>query len=595
MRPNGSNLPRGLYGGGGVAKVLRDERSAYQSPSTCKSSSFQNDDTNPIETSYYVAYSLPAHQTWQYSQTMSPVGSQQVLPSPSYMTVPSFAIRQPPSVPMSPLASRHVLPSPFCANSSIHSPQEPQTDRARQIEDPQEFSIDFRHRDRSPSPPQICKETSIRYNDDSDDITEGSLSDDAGIASDDSLSDSDDLSVASQALDYGYEEDAIYGSDFEGDISEELPLDDTNVLLRDDGGIDDDPNRNFNQDRYSCSASTTTFNASLPVNDMPQDPSPVNDFKNFTFDDCGCEATTFDVTENLTPDTNILNQLNIEFPDHSTHIVQDHGYDEFPAAPQEKDCINAREDVSTERRLENFERNNEETDIALRYFSMTTVHANPVSIRRSFIRTAKQRPKPLLLSHHVLLIDELLFQVLFHMPPGVPSLLGSPSLSGPQVQDDQETQVIRIYDPIDCKTRLLFSFTMPTSKTENFWPMKIEPSPTPPLVTPAERQLAQRTISLVPHKRCAGKEFSLSLALSLLQADNFVYKSVDDAVPMATICLDLLQADDAFYRSLFHTVPRETKHLDFPQADDGFYRSGIFLINEKFRFSGLATHFLQPA
>jgi hypothetical protein len=45
MRPDGSDLPHGLYGGGGVAKALRDERLA-QTPSTSNSSSFLYDGTD---------------------------------------------------------------------------------------------------------------------------------------------------------------------------------------------------------------------------------------------------------------------------------------------------------------------------------------------------------------------------------------------------------------------------------------------------------------------------------------------------------------------------------------------------------------------
>ena len=59
-RSDGSDLPRGLYGGGGVAKVLRDERVANQSPSSSKTSSFLYDDGEIIDDPYYVAYSSPA-------------------------------------------------------------------------------------------------------------------------------------------------------------------------------------------------------------------------------------------------------------------------------------------------------------------------------------------------------------------------------------------------------------------------------------------------------------------------------------------------------------------------------------------------------
>jgi hypothetical protein len=51
MRPDGSDLPHGLYGGGGVAKALRDERLA-QTPSMSKSSGFQYHGTDSSSNAY---------------------------------------------------------------------------------------------------------------------------------------------------------------------------------------------------------------------------------------------------------------------------------------------------------------------------------------------------------------------------------------------------------------------------------------------------------------------------------------------------------------------------------------------------------------
>jgi hypothetical protein len=78
-------------------------------------------------------------------------------------------------------------------------------------------------------------------------------------------------------------------------------------------------------------------------------------------------------------------------------------------------------------------------DAPLRDISTTTVHANPVSVRRS-INTIKHRPELLSTFTHVLPADELLLRDLFHTSP---RLLGSPSLSRPLAQDDQEAQVIK--------------------------------------------------------------------------------------------------------------------------------------------------------
>jgi hypothetical protein len=56
MRHDRSDLPRGLHGGGGVAKVLRDERADTLSAATSNSSSFLYNDAEPFNNTYYVAY-----------------------------------------------------------------------------------------------------------------------------------------------------------------------------------------------------------------------------------------------------------------------------------------------------------------------------------------------------------------------------------------------------------------------------------------------------------------------------------------------------------------------------------------------------------
>lgn len=131
--------------------------------------------------------------------------------------------------------------------------------------------------------------------------------------------------------------DTIYRSDFNDGNSEEPPLDDTNIMFQDcgcDDEIDDgdivtdnshepltlcesDPDTKFNQP-YSCSASTTTFNGSTPVNDTPHDSPPVNDFENVTFEERGHEAPTrFDVSEDSPPDSGNM-----------SNAPQDHGYED---------------------------------------------------------------------------------------------------------------------------------------------------------------------------------------------------------------------------------------------------------------------------
>ena len=75
----------------------------------------------------------------------------------------------------------------------------------------------------------------------------------------------------------------------------------------------------------------------------------------------------------------------------------------------------------------------------------------------------------------------------------------------------------------------------PTSKGDNFWPMKIEQSLPLPLMTPDKHQLTQCTTSLVPRKHHA-QHFSLFFSLSLLHADNAGYRSTH-AAPIVTIHL----------------------------------------------------------
>jgi hypothetical protein len=68
MRPNGSDLPHDLYGGGGVAKALRDERATIGSPST---SSLLYDGTDPPNDTY-MAYSSPAWSSAPSPSTARP-------------------------------------------------------------------------------------------------------------------------------------------------------------------------------------------------------------------------------------------------------------------------------------------------------------------------------------------------------------------------------------------------------------------------------------------------------------------------------------------------------------------------------------------
>jgi hypothetical protein len=123
MRPDGSDLPRG----GGVAKALRDKHAATLSVAMSNSSSFLYNDAEPFNDTYYVAYSAPAlssslpgtcqssrlvhihppsptsismSKKQKFSPIASSLGPQQVLPSPSHMTVsPCILQRQSPLPP----------------------------------------------------------------------------------------------------------------------------------------------------------------------------------------------------------------------------------------------------------------------------------------------------------------------------------------------------------------------------------------------------------------------------------------------------------------------------------------------------------------
>jgi len=114
--------------------------------------------------------------------------------------------------------------------------------------------------------------------------------------------------------------------------------------------------------------------------------------------------TTQDISKVDNPDTSSPN-------DHSNDLAKD-----------ARDNIG--EDISTVCPQESLEDVEDSGDTTLQYCSMTTIHANPVSVRRMFINMVKQWP------------------TLFHTPPSVLRLLSSPSLSQPLAQDNQETQVI---------------------------------------------------------------------------------------------------------------------------------------------------------
>ena len=158
MRPDGSDLPCGMYGGGGIAKVLHDEHVAALSAAASNSASFQYNNLDPVEDTYYMAYSSLAQfsslstmhsqltdipdsftigrspeicantafyspspvcstlptSTEQISQTVSPFAPQQVLLNSSHTMVPNFEAQP--------------------------RPRPHQTDRARQIKGLQDFS-----------------------------------------------------------------------------------------------------------------------------------------------------------------------------------------------------------------------------------------------------------------------------------------------------------------------------------------------------------------------------------------------------------------------------------------------------------------------
>ena len=125
MCTDGSDLPQGIYGDGGIAKALQDERSANQFLSTSKSSSSQYNDTDPTDDTRYVAYSSPAR-----TSSLPATPFQQFLPSPARTIPSSFP-------PQRQLASQH-RPPPLT--------NEYQNDRVRQIKDFQDFSTDrLRH------------------------------------------------------------------------------------------------------------------------------------------------------------------------------------------------------------------------------------------------------------------------------------------------------------------------------------------------------------------------------------------------------------------------------------------------------------------
>ena len=77
MHSDSSDLPCGLYGGGGVAKVLRDECVANQ-PSSSKALSFLYDDVEIIDDPYYVAcsslahFSQPQDKQWDFTKGKHP-------------------------------------------------------------------------------------------------------------------------------------------------------------------------------------------------------------------------------------------------------------------------------------------------------------------------------------------------------------------------------------------------------------------------------------------------------------------------------------------------------------------------------------------
>ena len=113
--------------------------------------------------------------------------------------------------------------------------------------------------------------------------------------------------------------------------------------------------------------------------------------------------------------------------------------------------------------------------LAVKHGSMTTVYANTVSVRRSFIPEVK-RQTDLLLSMSLckLRADRTFFRSFFHTTAAIATGLSeSSSLSRLFTQDTQETRIIR------------------TNHLVNFLPRKIEKSSLPHLKTLVKRRFTQ--------------------------------------------------------------------------------------------------------
>ena len=94
--------------------------------------------------------------------------------------------------------------------------------------------------------------------------------------------------------------------------------------------------------------------------------------------------------------------------------------------------------------VENSQDTDDPVDAPLWYFFSTTVDANSVSVRRSFINGVQQRRKLRSSSSpHLLRADESFLRSRFHATPVVTGHLDSPSLSRLFTQDTRETRIIQ--------------------------------------------------------------------------------------------------------------------------------------------------------
>jgi len=164
IRPDGSELPRSSYGGGGVAKVLRDEHSASksksstyhydgtgpikdtyylarltdQSPSSSKSSSFQYNDMGTIDDTYYMAYSSTAYSSSTSATDSQPQDIQQDFAKAARLLETQQT------------ASLHSSTAPV-----VHSQVSQRTNQLSKMTTPCRFTKQPRFQGRSPAQPTI--------------------------------------------------------------------------------------------------------------------------------------------------------------------------------------------------------------------------------------------------------------------------------------------------------------------------------------------------------------------------------------------------------------------------------------------------------